>query len=40
VEVQATGEKTSFDDAQLAVLLALGRRGIEDLVAAQRAFEA
>ena len=40
VEVQATGEKTSFDDAQLAQLLALGRRGIEDLVAAQRAFEA
>jgi ribonuclease PH len=40
VEVQATGEKTSFDDAQLAALLALGRRGIEDLVAAQRAFEA
>src|ERR1035438_1842731 len=31
VEVQATGEKTSFDDAQLAQLLALGRRGIEDL---------
>src|SRR5277367_1863317 len=29
VEVQATGEKTSFDDAQLAALLALGRRGIE-----------
>jgi ribonuclease PH len=39
VEVQATGEKTSFDDAQLAALLALGRRGIEDLVAAQRNFE-
>ncbi|HEY1755787.1 MAG TPA: ribonuclease PH [Bryobacteraceae bacterium] len=40
VEVQATGEKTSFDDAQLAALLALGRRGIEELVAAQRNFEA
>jgi ribonuclease PH len=40
VEVQATGEKTSFDDAQLAALLALGRRGIEELVAAQKAFEA
>jgi len=39
VEVQATGEKTSFDDAQLAALLALGRRGIEELVAAQREFE-
>jgi ribonuclease PH len=40
VEVQATAEKTAFDDAQLAALLALGRRGIEDLVAAQRNFEA
>jgi ribonuclease PH len=40
VEVQATGEKTSFDDAQLAAMLALGRRGIAELVAAQKAFEA
>jgi ribonuclease PH len=40
VEVQATGEKTSFDDAQLAALLALGRGGIEELVAAQKKFEA
>ncbi len=40
VEVQATAEKTAFDDAQLAALLALGRRGIEELVAAQKAFEA
>ena len=40
VEVQATGEKTSFDDAQLAALLALGRSGIAELVAAQKAFEA
>jgi ribonuclease PH len=40
VEVQATAEKTAFDDAQLASLLALGRRGIEELVVAQRAFEA
>jgi ribonuclease PH len=39
VEVQATAEKTAFDDAQLAALLALGRRGIAELVAAQRAFE-
>jgi ribonuclease PH len=39
VEVQATAEKTAFDDAQLAALLALGRRGIEELVAAQREFE-
>jgi len=40
VEVQATAEKTPFDDAQLAALLALGRRGIEELVTAQKAFEA
>jgi ribonuclease PH len=40
VEVQATAEKTAFDDAQLAALLALGRRGIEELVAAQKKFEA
>jgi ribonuclease PH len=40
VEVQATGEKTSFDDAQLAALLALGRGGIEELVTAQRNCEA
>jgi ribonuclease PH len=40
VEVQATAEKTAFDDAQLAALLALGRRGIEELVAAQKNFEA
>jgi ribonuclease PH len=40
VEVQATAERTAFDDAQLASLLALGRRGIEELVVAQRAFEA
>ena len=40
VEVQATGEKTSFDDAQLAALLTLGRRGIAELVAAQKNFEA
>lgn len=39
VEVQATAEKTPFDDAQLAALMALGRKGIEELVALQRAFE-
>ena len=39
VELQATAEKTAFDDAQLASLLALGRRGIEDLIAMQRRFE-
>jgi ribonuclease PH len=39
VELQATAEKTSFDDEQLTSLLALGRRGIEDLIAIQRQFE-
>jgi ribonuclease PH len=39
VELQATAEKTSFDDAQLASLLALARRGIADLVALQRQHE-
>ena len=37
--LQATAEKTAFDDAQLAAMLALGRRGIEELVTAQRNFE-
>lgn len=40
VELQATAEKTAFDDGQLASLLALGRRGVEDLIAIQRQFEA
>ncbi len=39
VEVQATAEKTAFDDAQLAALLALARQGVGDLVAIQRQFE-
>jgi ribonuclease PH len=39
VEVQATAEKTAFDDAQLAELLALARQGIGELVAIQRTFE-
>jgi ribonuclease PH len=39
VEVQATAEKTPFDDAQFASLLALGRRGIEELVALQKTFQ-
>jgi ribonuclease PH len=39
VELQATAEKTAFDDAQLAELLALARQGIGDLVAIQRQFE-
>ena len=40
VEVQATAEKTPFDDAQLADLMALARQGIGELVALQRTFEA
>jgi ribonuclease PH len=39
VEVQATAEKTAFDDAQLAVLLALARAGIGELSGIQRSFE-
>jgi ribonuclease PH len=39
VELQATAEKTAFDDAQLAALVALARRGIEELVEIQRRFE-
>ena len=40
VEIQATSEKTPFDDSQLATLLSLGRQGIEQLIALQRTFEA
>jgi ribonuclease PH len=36
VELQATAEKTPFDDAQFAQLVAIGRRGIEELVAMQK----
>jgi len=39
VEVQATAEKTAFDDAQLAQLLALARQGIAGLVRIQKQFE-
>jgi ribonuclease PH len=39
VELQATAEKMAFDDAQLAGLVALAKRGIEELVAVQRQFE-
>ena len=39
VELQATGEKIAFDDAQLAALIALARGGIGDLVAIQRQYE-
>jgi ribonuclease PH len=37
VELQATAEKTPFSDEQMAQLLALARRGLQDLVAAQQA---
>jgi ribonuclease PH len=39
VELQATAEKTAFDDAQLASLLALGRQGIQELITMQKAVE-
>lgn len=39
IEVQATAEKAAFDDAQLGTLLGLGRRGIQELIEAQRALE-
>ena len=37
VEVQGSGEESTFTDAELATMLALARAGIADLVAAQRA---
>jgi ribonuclease PH len=39
VELQATAEKTSFDDQQLGSLLSLARRGIEELIAVQKSLE-
>ncbi len=39
VEVQATAEQTPFDDGQLAELLSLGRRGIQELIGIQRKLE-
>jgi ribonuclease PH len=36
VEVQATAEKKTFDDAALAGLLGLARKGVQELVALQR----
>jgi len=40
VEVQATAEKIAFDDDQMAEMMALGRRGIAELVELQRNLEA
>jgi ribonuclease PH len=37
VELQATAEKTPFSDDQMLELVALARRGIQDLLAAQQA---
>jgi len=39
VELQATAEKTAFDDAQMSEMLGLARNGIEQLVAIQKSFE-
>ncbi len=36
VELQATSEKTPFDDAQLAALLKLGRDGVQQLIEVQK----
>ncbi len=36
IELQATAEKTAFDDEQLGKLLGLGRRGVSELIAMQR----
>jgi ribonuclease PH len=36
VELQATSERTPFDDAQLASLLELGRQGVQELIKIQR----
>ena len=36
VEVQGSGEEATFSDEELAAMLALGRKGIAELLAAQR----
>ena len=36
IELQGTGEEATFTDAQLAELLAAGKAGIRDLLAAQQ----
>ena len=36
VELQATAEKVAFDDAQLAALLDLGRKGVRELIELQK----
>src|SRR5271154_4720330 len=37
IELQGTGEESTFSEAQLAALLALGKAGIRELLAAQQA---
>ena len=37
VEVQGSGEETTFSEQELAAMLALGKEGIANLIAAQRA---
>ena len=36
IEIQATGEHAAFDDAEAAVLMALGRQGIQQLIDIQK----
>jgi ribonuclease PH len=38
VELQATAEQEDFDDSQLGALVALGRKGVGELIALQRQF--
>jgi len=37
IELQGTGEKDTFNDAELAVMLAHGRKGIGELLQLQNA---
>jgi ribonuclease PH len=37
IELQGTGEESTFSESQLAALLALGKMGIRELLAAQQA---
>jgi len=39
VELQATAEKTAFDDSQLTSLIALARVGIAELIVVQKSLE-
>jgi ribonuclease PH len=36
--LQATAEQEDFDDSQLGALVALGRKGVGELIALQRQF--